>query len=135
MKVHGSKWLAPLLLAACAQESEPTPALDLVPEPAAADFEIPMLMEPEAGRGELSLLMALTEARAPAPDATRARIVTRDHELWVLPGRSKKRYTVKDRQGKVLAEEVDEAHLCTEFSYLHNLLHPEYRSFFDVVGD
>ena len=75
------------------------------------------------------------EARGLKPDTTKPSIVTRDYELWILPASDGNCFTVKDRTGKVLAERVDEAHLRVEFSYLHNLLHPEYLQFYDGVSD
>jgi hypothetical protein len=74
---------------------------------------------------------------APVPDAlaTQPFLVTRDYELWVLPGSGKECYTVTDRTGKALAERVGEERLRQDFSYLHSLLHPEYKQFYDVVDD
>jgi len=81
----------------------------------------------------LERVMRNAEATWPEPDATKPCIVTRDFELWVLPDSGKNCYTVKGRDGTVLAERVDEGFLRFEFSYLHNLLHPEYLQFYDGV--
>jgi len=82
----------------------------------------------------LERIMKGGDATWPTPDATKPCIVTRDYELWVLPSSDRNRYTVKDHDANVLADRIDEERLRSEFSYLHNLLHPEYLQFYDVVG-
>jgi hypothetical protein len=84
---------------------------------------------------ELGSFVGVAGYEKPIPDGTKPWIVTRDHELWVLPGAGKHCYTVKDHEGNVLAERIDEARLRTDFSYLHNRLHPEYLQFYDAAGD
>jgi len=85
--------------------------------------------------GVLESIMADAEATGLVPDASRPHLTTRDYELWVLPGDRGVCFTVHDRDGKVLAERIREAVLRRDFPYLHNLLHPEYKQFYDVVGD
>jgi hypothetical protein len=83
----------------------------------------------------LARIMSGADAANPSTNETRPCIVTRDYELWISPGKEAQRYTVKDRAGKVLAERVDEDRLRRDFSYLQNLLHPEYLQFYDTVDD
>jgi hypothetical protein len=86
-------------------------------------------------KGVLVGIMARAKASGLVPDAERPHLTTRDFVLWVLPAANDVCFTVEDRQGKVLAERIDEAMLSLDFPYLHNLLHPEYLQFYDVVDD
>lgn len=84
--------------------------------------------------GVLESIMLGAAATGLVPDTFQPHLTTRDYELWVLPGGNDVCFTVHDRDGKALAERIDEAALSRDFPYLHNLLHPEYMQFYDVVG-
>lgn len=47
---------------------------------------------------------------------------TRDHQLWLHSG-TPSLYTVKDEEGKVLAQGIDDARLKRDYPDLHDLVH------------
>ena len=83
--------------------------------------------------GVLAGIMTGAQAKGLVPDASRPHLTTRDYVLWVLPGAPEVCFTIEDRAGRVLAERIDEVKLSRDFPYLHNLLHPEYKQFYDAV--
>ena len=149
-------WVVLGLVVACGEESEPEGVPDRgISRPAGGGVErvsaeelLALVRERNDPSAELSTeeLAWLAEydgvlervmSNAPVTnfvaDASKPHLTTRDYELWVLPAVNDVCFTVHDRQGKVLAERIDEVALSRDFSYLHNLLHPEYLQFYDVI--
>lgn len=117
MALHGTRWIALALAAACA---EPPPE-----ERATAPASTAV-----AGREEGSEEAASESQAAPAvSDAESSEalvsfgLATRDHELWLHYGAEADHYTVKSKDGRVLADRIDEARLQLSYPELHELLH------------
>lgn len=91
--------LLPLLLAACSGSEPPKPA----PTPAPT-----VVVDPTSAPQESTTLFGLE---------------TREHQLFLLSTPEGERYTVKSKDGHVLADQIDEVELGRDYPALFALLH------------
>lgn len=60
----------------------------------------------------------------PEPDAPLfAGLSTRDYEVWLHYGTEQDLYTIKSKDGRVLADQIDDARLKRDYPDLHEMVH------------
>ena|SRR5688572_13917779 len=97
MNVCGSKWLALGLVAACSPDSGPK-------DGSTASHDAPAPAQPEAE-------VVASAEETPALFG----LATRDHEIWMHAGPL---YTIKKKDGTVLASQIDQATLERDYPEL-----------------
>ena len=108
----------------CRETSAPEPAEVPSAQPAVANPPITELEEPSSGPETVP---------ESAESSFFAGYETRDHQLWLHSGAQTPRYTVKDKEGNVLAAGIDAARLARDYPDLHRLIDLDASRLIDII--
>lgn len=102
MVFRGSAWFLSALAACSKAPTEPAEVTEAA-EPASSTSPAPEEPEPDA-----PLFVGLS---------------TRDYEVWLHYGTEEDLYTIKAKDGRVLADQIDDARLKRDYPDLHEMVH------------